>query len=222
MKPTYEEIWKKLSSIDCSSLIHQKSIGGGKKLDYLSWMNAWKILMEHYPSATYTFYDNAYEENGSVTVSCSVQIGECSRTMFLPVMNNKNQGAINPTSKDISDNRMRCFVKCLAMFGLGSYIFIKDGLPTVSESPITAMASAPQPESLSAGEHILYNDTLIIPCGDGKGKSYEEVYNDNLTQIDRHIKYHSNPNNPNTNSLHLRQLMAYKRAVQCEPSNGVA
>ena len=220
---TYAEIWSTLSQIDCGDkvdIINTNNSGPGLK--YISWANAWGILMKHFPEATYTFYDNTYEENGTVMVHCSIQIGECGRTMWLPVMSFNNKSIQNPTSKDINDAKMRCFVKCMAMFGLANYLYIKDGLPSVNDSPIVTEASAPQSESLSVGEHILYNDTLTIPCGNGKGKSYEGVYNDDLVQVDKHIKYHSNSNNPNTNKVHLAQLMAYKRAIQTEPSNGVA
>lgn len=215
---TYADIWSTLSSINCKELLEKK---GG--LTYLSWANAWGLLMEHFPEATYTFYDNSYEENGTVTVHCSVQIGDKGRSMWLPVMDFKNKAVANPTSKDISDTKMRCLVKCVAMFGLGHYVYAGEDLPTVSDSPITAMASAPQMEPLSSGEHILYNDTLTIPCGAGKGKSYEEVYCDNLGSVDSHIKHFSKQKSlPETHQLHLDQLKAYKRAIQTEPSNGVA
>jgi len=214
----YSTIWSTLSSVDCNNLKKEK---GG--LSYLSWTSAWGILMEKYPNATYTFYDNSYEENGTVTVNCSVQIGDCGRTMWLPVMDFRNKAIANPTSADINKAKMRCLVKCIAMFGLGHYIYDGEDLPSVSDSPIPKEASAPSVDSLSTEGHVLYNDTLIIPCGAGEGKTYEEVYCDKLDSIQNHIKhFQSKKHLPEKHQLHLNNLLAYKRAISTEPSNGVA
>tara|TARA_R110000850_G_scaffold78224_1_gene169319 strand:- start:50 stop:550 length:501 start_codon:yes stop_codon:yes gene_type:complete len=43
--------------------------------------------------------------------------------MPLPVMDYKNNPVVNPTSKQVSDNRMRCLVKNIAMFGLGMGVY---------------------------------------------------------------------------------------------------
>ena len=39
------EIFKKLSAVDVTPLIKKKN-----GLDYLSWANAWAVLMEYYPN----------------------------------------------------------------------------------------------------------------------------------------------------------------------------
>ena len=39
--------------------------------------------------------------------------------MWLPVMDKKNNSISNPSSREISDAKMRCLVKCIAMHGLG-------------------------------------------------------------------------------------------------------
>ena len=49
--------------------------------------------------------------------------------MWLPVMDNRNKAVPNPTSRDISDARMRCLVKAIAMHGLGAYIYAGEDLP---------------------------------------------------------------------------------------------
>tara|TARA_R100000808_G_C2141463_1_gene149276 strand:- start:1415 stop:2074 length:660 start_codon:yes stop_codon:yes gene_type:complete len=219
MKVTYGKVWSTLSSVDCNNLKKEKN-----GLDYLSWASAWGILMKHYPDATYTFYDNDYESNGTVAVNCSVQIGECSRSMWLPVMDYRNKAISAPTSSDINKAKMRCLVKCIAMFGLGHYIYDGEDLPSVSDSPVSEKANAPQSsETLVSGGHILYNDKLKIPCGAQKGKHYEEVYNDSLVAVDNHINHFKGIKKLKASeSLHLNQLLAYKRAINSEPSNGVA
>ena len=46
-------------------------------------------------------------------------------------MDYKNQPIITPDSRQVSDNRMRCLVKNMAMFGLGISLYMKfsDDLP---------------------------------------------------------------------------------------------
>ena len=128
---TYGEIWATLSNVNCNDKIEKK---GG--LSYLSWAWAWGILMKHYPDATYEFADEHYFSDGSCEVICTVTIGECSRRMTLPVMDNRNNSILNPSSRQVSDSRMRCMVKCLAMFGLGHYIYAGEDLPG-TDSTIT-------------------------------------------------------------------------------------
>ena len=49
--------------------------------------------------------------------------------MWLPVMDYKNDAKKNPTSKDISNSRMRCLVKAIAMHGLGHYVYAGEDVP---------------------------------------------------------------------------------------------
>jgi len=133
MNNTYEAVWKTLSNIDVSEHIERKM-----NLSYLSWAWAWGTLMKHYPSANYKFntweresrvYDVMYYPDGSASVECIITIGELHRTMWLPVMDNRNNSISNPSSRQISDTKMRCLVKCMAMWGLGHYIYAGEDVP---------------------------------------------------------------------------------------------
>ncbi len=121
-------VWATLSSINLNEHTDKKG-----KLTYLSWTWAWGTLMEHYPESTYGFESPVVNPDGSVEVWCtvSVQEGESAlqRSMWLPVMGNKNEALINPDARKISDTRMRCLTKCLGMFGLGHYIYAGEDLP---------------------------------------------------------------------------------------------
>lgn len=85
--------------------------------------------MNHYPESIYRFDPYSVHHDGTVTVYCTVMIGDMSRTMWLPVMDNRNNAIKNPDSRKISDTKMRCLVKCIAMFGLGLYIYAGEDLP---------------------------------------------------------------------------------------------
>jgi len=122
--PTLQTIWKTLSKIDCSE--HTEDKGG---LTYLSWAWCWQLLVENFAFAQYEFADNETHADGSMTVHCTVIIGACRRSMWLPVMDHRNRALVNPDSRSISDSKMRCLTKCIAMFGLGHYIYAGEDLP---------------------------------------------------------------------------------------------
>ncbi|MEK9767814.1 MAG: DUF1071 domain-containing protein [Betaproteobacteria bacterium] len=97
-------------------------------LHYYSWAACWRELMNRFPDAEYSFerferegklYDVMYYPNQTASVHCTVRIDEIERDMWLPVMNYKNEAIVNPDARQISDAKMRCLVKTIAMFGLG-------------------------------------------------------------------------------------------------------
>ena len=134
---TYKEVWDKLSKIDCSEKIEKKG-----KLTYLSWAWAWGILQEHYPQAQYLFYqgedDVPYVKypDGTGEVRCRISIDNLTREMTLCVMDFKNNAVKNPNSSQVNNSKMRCLTKCLAMFGLGHYIYAGEDLPEDVEDDI--------------------------------------------------------------------------------------
>ena len=125
-KTTFASIWATLSKVDVSGRIEKK-----QNLSFLSWSWAWGTLMEHYPQAEYSFQEPAEaQRDGSVMVYCTVTIDGLSRQMWLPVMDFKNQAISNPDAVQVNKAKMRCLVKCLAMFGLGHYIYAGEDLPS--------------------------------------------------------------------------------------------
>jgi hypothetical protein len=125
-KTTFASIWATLSQVDVTDRIEKK-----QNLSFLSWAWAWGTLMEHYPQAEYSFQEPAEARNdGSVMVYCTVTIDGLSRQMWLPVMDFKNQAISNPDCVQVNKAKMRCLVKCLAMFGLGHYIYAGEDLPS--------------------------------------------------------------------------------------------
>lgn len=137
-EPTYSEIWQTLSKVDVSKHVEKKN-----GLSYLSWAWAWGVLMEHYPQVEYKFNDHETHPDGTVTVHVFMNIGQCYRSMWLPVMDYKNHAIKNPDARKISDTRMRCLVKCISMFGLGHAIYAGEDVtaattpdePLIDESP---------------------------------------------------------------------------------------
>lgn len=136
--PTHEQVWKTLSKINVNEHTETKM-----NLTYLSWAWAWKILKDHYPDAKYGFTSHNYTDglldymqypDGSGAVSCTIYIGKhVKESMWLPIMDNRNNAIKHPNARQISDAKMRCLVKCISMLGLGLYIYAGEDLPEDSD-----------------------------------------------------------------------------------------
>jgi hypothetical protein len=101
--------------------------------------------MDHYPHAEF-YFENQSGENGDLNndgvirypdgtaeVRCVLTVEDVSHTMWLPVMDYKNQAIKNPNARDINDAKMRCLVKAMSLFGLGLYIYAGEDLPDASK-----------------------------------------------------------------------------------------
>jgi len=123
MATTYKQIWDTLAPIDVSEHVEKKG-----NLSYLSWAWAWGRLMGHYPNAKYISSEKFYPD-GSCEVRIDLDIDGCDRHMWLAVMDHMNKAILNPNARSISDSKMRCLVKTIAMFGLGHYIYAGEDTP---------------------------------------------------------------------------------------------
>ena len=122
------EVWQTLSAINVNEFVEKKG-----NLSYLSWSWAWATLMKHYPESEFQFGDPVVYPDGTVEirVAITIQSGEkrLTRECWLPVMDNRNLAVANPDARKVSDAKMRCLVKCLALHGLGMYIYAGEDLP---------------------------------------------------------------------------------------------
>jgi hypothetical protein len=129
------EVWNKLVAVDVSDHIEKKG-----KLSYLSWAWAYGIMMENYPDLHYSFEQDRCEFTNTVEISCSVLVNKNDqsmvRSMWLPVMDHRNKAIVNPDKFAINSSKMRCLVKCFAMFGLGHHIYAGEDI-----NPVVAMAA---------------------------------------------------------------------------------
>lgn len=149
MSKSFDEIRK----IDVNGKIEKKG-----NLSYLSWAWAWDEMKRIDPKAkvvVHEYVDNdlviALAQTQTITselieilpkkqyrvdpkvgvvVTVTVTMNDISETETLPVMNYKNQAILNPNAMDINKTIKRCFVKALALHGLGLYIYAGEDLPT--------------------------------------------------------------------------------------------
>jgi len=128
---THSEIWKKMSTIDVTEYTKSRAIGK-RTLSWIPWSDCLAILQAHYPDFEYEFSPVQLYPDGSAEVGCTVSIGAISRTVDLPVMDNRFDAIVagpdsSPSSRDINDGRWRAFVKCVAVLtGLGFQLY-RDG-----------------------------------------------------------------------------------------------
>ena len=115
---TYKEVWETLSKIDVSPYLDTKG-----QFSYLSWSYARAILSHFYPQYRVIWLPSEKFEDGTMMLHCRVEIDHLSREHWLPVYDNKYNAIANPNADDIQDNMQRCFVKTVALFGLGIQVF---------------------------------------------------------------------------------------------------
>jgi len=75
-------------------------------------------------------------------VQVSVTIDNRKRTEILPVLNHVNKPIANPTSFEVNTSIKRCLAKCLALHGLGLYIYRGEDLPFEDEEPVKPKGKA--------------------------------------------------------------------------------
>ena len=108
-------------------------------LTYLSWAWAWAEVLKldqladwelvEYGQPDGTTSPCMYVGEGSAMVKTKVTIKGKARTCTLPVMNHRNQAIKNPDAFQINTAVMRCLAKCIAMHGLGLYIYAGEDMP---------------------------------------------------------------------------------------------
>lgn len=142
-----KSVFETLSAVDVSKHVEKIRLGGSS-LSYVSWAWAWNFVKAKFPDTptpVYTKYpellfnEDGYQATGrevpylttptGTMVECTVTIEGEPYTESLYVMDNKNRAVINPNMQQINKTQKRCFVKALALAGLGLSIYAGEDLP---------------------------------------------------------------------------------------------
>ena len=163
-------VWETLSTINVSERVEKKYFKNKKTgreygLSYLSWAWAWAEVKKRYPTALYEIHDDIFFPDNTVETRVSVTIEDQTHMMWLPVMDFKNDAKVNPTSREVSDTRMRCLTKAIAMHGMGHYIYAGEELPEGQLTEEEAKTNDPNlnmshEEKAEAWLEFFYNDTV--------------------------------------------------------------
>ena len=155
--------FKEINQIDVSEHTEQKM-----NLTYLSWAWAHKEMknidenaeikihefadtdalielaskgVEITPQLAETITANYKKDKAGAYVKVSVTLNERTETEYLPVMDFKNKAMTNPDAMAINKAHKRCFVKALALHGLGLYIYAGEDLPERPEVKVEYITS---------------------------------------------------------------------------------
>lgn len=157
-------LFKTLSAINANEYKEKKG-----KFDYLSWTDAHILLETHAPGAVLELLEDQFYPDGSMEVRTAITIGDERKVMWLAVMDHQNRAIKNPDACAINKARMRCYVKNMALFGLGIYIFQGEDLP-----------SAPMP---SQDDYDLVIDMLAKSNALAFKEYFDRVGTDYVTSI---------------------------------------
>lgn len=193
---TYKEVWQTLSQIKVENTDKKG------KFTYLSWGVAWMELMRFYPFANYEFRSETYEDNGTCMVHCDVTIGHLSKSMWLPVMDYNMNSIKYPSTRQISDARMRCLVKCIAMFGLGHYIFTNKDSAVYGED-------LPDAEKDSIEAAVVEKDGFSVRNAKG---NVLEFAPDSATYL-KHLRLYLDPDKPDARAMFKANEDEIRRAL---------
>ena len=129
MSKTTQSTFMKLYKTDVSKYTEKKG-----QFSYLSWANAVAELKKVCPTARWGV---TKAEDGSpffVTqcgyfVDVWVEVDGISLSQIHPVLDNRNQSIEQPNAFQINTSLQRALAKCIALHGLGLYIFAGEDLP---------------------------------------------------------------------------------------------
>lgn len=122
------ERFKELYSLDILDLTELKG-----KLTYMSWANAWRLLKEQDPNATYEIMENIdggheFKAGTGWIVKTKVSAFGMTLPMSLGIMDNRNDSVSEIDCRDVMDSVMRCLAKNIAMFGIGLPLYVGEDL----------------------------------------------------------------------------------------------
>lgn len=184
------EIFKKLSAVDVTPLIKKKN-----GLDYLSWANAWAVLMEYYPNSTYQikeFDEVQFDEQAGiwrptgrkldylkteagVEVEVEVNIDGETFGQKLYAMDFRNKAIKEPTYVEINKAQQRCLVKAIAMAGLGLNLYQGEDLPTGETIKRNGISKEQQEERQKLGVKKAAYFSLLAQVSKATGKTPDEL-----------------------------------------------
>ena len=165
------ERFKELYELDIHDIVEQDYKG----LNYISWANAYKLMIEEDNKATYEVLKDdqgfpMFEKANCYMVFTRVTMHGDTKEMYLPVMDNKHNAVNkdNITGRHVNDSIMRCLVKNIALFGIGLKLYIGEDI-----------------EKKATTQQLEQVDKLIQAAEDPTAKlaQIEKYYKKKITQL---------------------------------------
>jgi hypothetical protein len=158
-------------------------------LTYLPWAHAVRILLEHYPAATWKHhkFDEFGETKNKVPymktklgyfVRVTVTVEGIDRTETLPVLDYRNKPIDEPDTFQVNTSGKRCLTKAIALHGLGLYIYAGEDVPPALQPDFTSEAADEQADA-SPSLNDLLGECAKLGKIDGAIKWIQQQANDN-------------------------------------------
>ena len=194
-----KSVFEALSTVDTSDSV-SKIKSGNNELSYLSWADAWTVVMKKYPEASYEILKDEDTKmpyfSSELGIMCftRVTIEGISRVMWLPVMNNfhialkltaytcvhygKKKNVEPATMTDINKTIMRCLTKNLAMFGAGINIYSGEDLPLSESDFLSEEEKAVSEQEKEKAKEKAKLDRFIAAAKEKVEKYFEDPSNE--------------------------------------------
>lgn len=186
------ELYNRLNSVNVNVYTQEKN-----KLTYLNWASAFRVLEQHVSTLEYRIVENNdgfpyWDTPLGVFVKTEMTVDGITKGMTLPVMDFTNAPMYSTPGKvirfkkevdrpvassfDVNSSIMRCYVKNIAAFGLGNYIYEGMKAPETSNEVSAKVVDA---EALEKARKVkLWNDfTKTMKKHDIVAKEFLEFNN---------------------------------------------
>lgn len=162
-------------------------------LTYLPWAAAWEAVKRIYPDATFDISEQIIDEFGNKRfwfsdgktgwVKVSVTIDGQTMTEVLPIMDHRNQpiAAENITSTAANKAFKRCLVKCLALHGLATYVFLGEDLPEGESKVIDLKAEIKELVAKRVALSDKAKEKVASICKEAEKKANPTLDDDSIT-----------------------------------------
>ena len=204
--PTKKDIWETLSVVNVNEYLQKKG-----DYDYIPWADAWKIMMEHYPDASFQNHYNEdgypcfYDPQGRGMVRVSVTVCGFTHTEDYMITNWGNTVIKDPSPSEVNNCLKRALPKCMAYFGLASYLYnsedMADPAPTeevdAKKSKKVEVKVSPEREAMM--KILINHNKFDASIGFAnsvrntyKVERFEDLTDEQLKQLTDNIKEKSN------------------------------
>ncbi len=184
-----KDIWDTLSKIGVNEHLQKKG-----DFDYLPWGDAWAIMMSHFPDTTFVNHLNDfgypcfYDPQGRGMVRVTVTVCDFSHTEDYMVTDYSNRVIDDPDPSQVNNCLKRCLVKCLAYFGLGSYLYNNMDMLEEASDKSVEFKLATHEQIARIGAEIAFSDNKkleeqLIKWADCKDGKLENMSFEKATQL---------------------------------------
>lgn len=204
--------FESLKSLKLNRLVKKKG-----NFDYLSWAHAWEIMKKNDPKAKVEVREYEHHkvlsgqhqdflvtemkpymiDSSGAYVTVDVTLNFITESETMPVLDYRNQPVIQPNAMQINSATKRCFVKALALHGVGLYIYQGEDIPTpprITEKQLTMLDETLTTFFEEKGEDVtedmvrfVNKQTEDLGLIADQIKSFEEMTVDQLGILNRQI-----------------------------------